>query len=315
MLHRFGTLNFNFPHVADAQASKVDRINAWLNQFDGFAGSKKSYTVSTENAATVSSEDFYSHGIFEINPDGGTPPSGTVIVTVPSTQRGLYVVRNETAQSVAVKTSSQAPVGLATYIDAGDTKHFYNYGTLVRTLYQKGAGASTRVSWENLEIEEWSSGAANKDFALSTGYIAYMLCGWCIMNTDGAHVSLQISDDNASTFETTSYAWNQRNIRNAGTTFSGGSNSDSEIRIFPSGRGGYPVSFECLIIGAEDTESYTYTTSLSTGIHNHASLYNKICYAGGHWAMTTAVTDVRLEVNSGTMTKGRVMLMGLPDTV
>jgi hypothetical protein len=72
--------------------------------------------VDDTNVATVLIQDFQRHAFFDVV-DAATPPDAAITVAVTAIKRGLFVVRNETAQLVTVEITGQ-PATSPT-IDAG----------------------------------------------------------------------------------------------------------------------------------------------------------------------------------------------------
>jgi hypothetical protein len=62
--------------------------------------------VDDTNVATVLTGDFQRHAFFDVV-DAATPPDAAITVAVPAIKRGLFVVRNETAQLVTVEITGQ----------------------------------------------------------------------------------------------------------------------------------------------------------------------------------------------------------------
>jgi hypothetical protein len=100
------TNNLNLSQVAAAQNQKEVTINDQAGQIDAALTEVLALEVDNTNAATLSDEHFRRHFFFDIDPDT-TPPDGAVTITVPAIRRGLFALRNNTAQTLTVTVSGQ----------------------------------------------------------------------------------------------------------------------------------------------------------------------------------------------------------------
>ncbi len=99
--------NLSLSQVAAAQNQKEVTINDQAGQIDAALTEVLSLEVDNTNAATLTDEQFRRHFFVDIDPDT-TPPDATVTITVPAIRRGLFALRNNTAQTVSVTVSGQS---------------------------------------------------------------------------------------------------------------------------------------------------------------------------------------------------------------
>ena len=109
--------NLDLSQVAAAQNQKEVTINDQAGQLDAALTEDLVVLVDDGNAVTLTAEQFRRAFFFVITPDE-TPPDNAVTITVPAVQRGLFKVRNLTAQTVTVTVSGQSEE--APVIAAGD---------------------------------------------------------------------------------------------------------------------------------------------------------------------------------------------------
>jgi hypothetical protein len=99
--------NLNLSQVAAAQNQKEVTINDQAGELDAALTEVLTVAVDDTNAVALTSSQFRRNFFFYVEPDT-TPPDGAVTVTVPAIKRGLFKVRNSTAQSVTVTVSGQS---------------------------------------------------------------------------------------------------------------------------------------------------------------------------------------------------------------
>jgi hypothetical protein len=108
--------NLALSQFAAAQSNKHVTANDQAGEIDAALTEVLSVEVDGTNAASVLNQDFQRHAFFDVV-DAVTPPDAAITLTVPAIKRGLFVVRNETAQTVTVEITGQ-PAASPT-IDAG----------------------------------------------------------------------------------------------------------------------------------------------------------------------------------------------------
>lgn len=121
--------NLALPQLATAQQEKEATINDQSGGLDAALTEVVSVPIDDTNAATLTNDQFRRHFFFDIDPDT-PPPDGAVTATVPAIKRGLFAVRNNTAQSVTVTVSGQSLA--APGIAAGEAALLSCDGTNVR---------------------------------------------------------------------------------------------------------------------------------------------------------------------------------------
>jgi hypothetical protein len=121
--------NLALPQLATAQQEKEATINDQSGGLDAALTEVLPLLVDDGNAVVLTNTQFRRHFFFDVDPDT-TPPDGAVTITVPAIKRGLFAVRNNTAQSVTVTVSGQllAAPGIA----AGEATLLSCDGTNVR---------------------------------------------------------------------------------------------------------------------------------------------------------------------------------------
>jgi hypothetical protein len=98
--------NLALSQIAATQSNKHVTANDQAGQLDAALTEILSVEVDDTNLAIVLTEDFQRHAFFDVV-DAVTPPDDAITVTVPAIKRGLFVVRNETAQLVTVEIIGQ----------------------------------------------------------------------------------------------------------------------------------------------------------------------------------------------------------------
>ena len=89
--------NLGLSQIAATQSNKHVTANDQAGQLDAALTEVLSVEVDDTNAASVLTLDFQRHAFFDVV-DAVTPPDAAITLTVPAIKRGLFVVRNETAQ-------------------------------------------------------------------------------------------------------------------------------------------------------------------------------------------------------------------------
>jgi hypothetical protein len=98
--------NLGLSQIAATQSNKHVTANDQVGEIDAALTEVLSVEVDDTNGATVLTEDFQRHAFFDVV-DAVTPPDAAITVAVPAIKRGLFVVRNETAQLVTVEITGQ----------------------------------------------------------------------------------------------------------------------------------------------------------------------------------------------------------------
>jgi hypothetical protein len=148
--------NLGLSQIAATQANKHVTANDQVGQLDAALTEVLSVEVDDTNAATVLTEDFQRHAFFDVA-DAVTPPDAAITVTVPAIKRGLFVVRNETAQLVTVEITGQPET--APTVSAGEAGLLICDGVNVIL-----AGTSTVGSDEKVKV---SANDTTPDYLLS----------------------------------------------------------------------------------------------------------------------------------------------------
>jgi hypothetical protein len=99
--------NLGLAQIAPAQSAKYATSNTADGQIAAALTEVLSLEVDNANAATLTGEQFRRHFFVDIDPDT-TPPDAAVTISVPAIKRGLFAVRNNTAQTVTVTVSGQS---------------------------------------------------------------------------------------------------------------------------------------------------------------------------------------------------------------
>jgi hypothetical protein len=99
--------NLGLAQIAPAQSAKYATSNTADGQIDAALTEVLAVEVDNTNAATLTDEQFRRHFFVDIDPDT-TPPDAAVTISVPAIKRGLFAVRNNTAQSVTVTITGQS---------------------------------------------------------------------------------------------------------------------------------------------------------------------------------------------------------------
>lgn len=102
--------NLDLSQIAATQLNKHVTANDQVAELDAALTEVAAIAVDDTNAATLSSAIFQRHVVFAIEEDT-TPPDDAITITVPAIRRGLFVVRNNTAQPLTVEVSGQADPG------------------------------------------------------------------------------------------------------------------------------------------------------------------------------------------------------------
>jgi len=119
------TTNFNW--TANTGADFEVEANTTFGEIDASMSSTITVSVTSTNAATISTANYRANSVFVIDEDGGDPAYAAITITVPSTKRGFFSIVNNTAFTVDVEISGQAKT--APSILAGETSILITDGT------------------------------------------------------------------------------------------------------------------------------------------------------------------------------------------
>lgn len=145
------TNNLGRTDVLAAQNQKEVTIGESDGFLDAAITAQLDVTVTNTNAATITQLQLQRHATFNILPDGGTPPTAAITITIDTAfQRGNFTVVNETAQSVTVTIAAQTAT--APVIPAGETFVCNLDGADVRPA-GGGGGGGGGISGIDLEDE------------------------------------------------------------------------------------------------------------------------------------------------------------------
>jgi hypothetical protein len=138
--------NLGLAQIAPAQSAKYATSNTADGQIDAALTEVLSLEVDNTNAATLTDEQLRRHFFVDIDPDT-TPPDAAVTITVPAIKRGLFAVRNNTAQTATVTVSGQSLT--APEIAAGQAALLSCDGSDVRAEGSgSGGGASVSLPYD-----------------------------------------------------------------------------------------------------------------------------------------------------------------------
>jgi hypothetical protein len=98
--------NLALSQIAATQSNKHITANDQVGELDAALTEALSVEVDNTNAASVLTLNFQRHAFFEVV-DAVTPPDAAITLTVPAIKRGLFVVRNETVQTLTVEITGQ----------------------------------------------------------------------------------------------------------------------------------------------------------------------------------------------------------------
>jgi hypothetical protein len=99
--------NLNLSQIAATQLNKHTTANDQAGQLDAAITEPMAVPVDDTNAVTLTAAEFRRHFLFAVE-DDTTPPDDAITLTVPALKRGVFAVRNTTAQTVTVTISGQS---------------------------------------------------------------------------------------------------------------------------------------------------------------------------------------------------------------
>lgn len=178
--------NLDIDQVAPAQNQKETTINDGNGQLDAAITDTLTVTVDNTNALTLTDDQIRRFQFITVNPDGGSPPTATITLTVPAIKRGTFSVVNGTAETVTVTITGQSetPPDVLT----GTTSLLSSDGSNVR-----GAGGGGASSFPLLGTDG-AVGAPTYSFAAETTLGMFRDASGRLAFTDGTQ-RLQFETD------------------------------------------------------------------------------------------------------------------------
>lgn len=264
--------------------------------------------------------------------DGGT---GSSTASGARTNLGLGSIATQDFNNVTITGGSVTGITDVTVADGGTGKSSHTaYGVLCggttgsgnlqsvpglgtsgQTLTSNGAGALP--TWQDAASGQWDlittatpSGASQVDFTdLSATYCLYKLVLVDLSHSVlGADISIRVSEDNGSTFiSTSSYGFIIDKLE-GGTASVRSVSSTTGIDIFDNPGLNGELAGELVIVNPSDSGNYTRTYSritLNTGVYGYTGY--------GSYNVDSAVDAIRIFPSSGTIT-GTLKLYGLKAT-
>jgi hypothetical protein len=134
--------NLGLSQIAATQSNKHVTANDQVGQLDAALTEVLSVEVDDTNVATVLTQNFQRHAFFDVV-DAVTPPDAAITVAVPAIKRGLFVVRNETAQLVTVEITGQ--LAASPTVNAGQAGLLLCDGVNVILAGSSAAGSDEKV--------------------------------------------------------------------------------------------------------------------------------------------------------------------------
>jgi hypothetical protein len=134
--------NLGLSQIAATQSNKHVTANDQAGEIDAALTEVGSIEVDDTNVATVLTQDFQRHAFFDVV-DAATPPDAAITVAVPAIKRGLFVVRNETAQLVTVEITGQPETSPT--VSAGEAGLLICDGVNVILAGSSAAGSDEKV--------------------------------------------------------------------------------------------------------------------------------------------------------------------------
>ena len=102
------TNNLALSQVVASQDNKETTINDQAAELDAKATAVVTKTITSSNAATVTQLEMQRMAVLNIQPDGGDPPGGAILITVDTGfEGGSFFAINDTAQTVTIEVTSQ----------------------------------------------------------------------------------------------------------------------------------------------------------------------------------------------------------------
>ena len=102
------TTNLGITEIVAGQDQFTVTSNEGLGQIDDAFASIETLTIDDTNALSITIEQMRRNLFFVLEPDGVAPPSTQITLTVPNVIRGLFVVINNTLESVQVEKTGQS---------------------------------------------------------------------------------------------------------------------------------------------------------------------------------------------------------------
>ncbi len=154
--------------VANQNQAEVS-INNATGRLDAALTENLTTLVDNTNAVTISDENLRANSFHTISPDAPAP-TGAITVTVAAIKRGLFMVFNDTAETVTVEITSQPLSSPA--IDAGDVALLDSDGTNVRGLVGTTgiSGTFVNVSGDTMTGQLFIDGGADEIQLLVQGH-------------------------------------------------------------------------------------------------------------------------------------------------
>lgn len=131
--------NLDLSQVASNQDQKEVTINDQAGELDAAVTEQDTISVTSTNAYTLSNTEFRRNVYLVIDEDSVTPATADITITCPAVQRGLFIVRNDTAFVVTVEISGQP--GDSPTIVAGSTTLLSCDDTNIEQPAGSGSGA------------------------------------------------------------------------------------------------------------------------------------------------------------------------------
>lgn len=144
--------------IAASQTQKEVTANNAIQALENAANKALTLTVTDTNALTITTAQWQQQGTFVIAPDGTTPPTATIAVTVPAIQRQAALI-NTTAQTVEASISGQTADAVS--IAAGTVGYIIADGTNARGV-AGGSGSSGASAFLGLSDTPATFGTAGQ---------------------------------------------------------------------------------------------------------------------------------------------------------
>ena len=101
------TPNLDFTLLASDTNQPEVPLNEAYGQIDDAFGSSATFTIDNTNALSLTQEQIRRNLFFTLSPDGTSPPTAQITLTVPAVSRGVFIVKNTTGQLVQVERTGQ----------------------------------------------------------------------------------------------------------------------------------------------------------------------------------------------------------------
>jgi hypothetical protein len=220
----------------------------------------------------------------------------------------FYDTQNRGAGKVTITPTTSTIDGAATLtLDTNEGARIFSDGTNYFT--QRGQGAAqgmtrlakiTATTASTIELVNGTSGVV-----LDSTYDAYYIFGELIFSSDGATLSLRVSDDGGSTFESgASYVYASNGLNDTASTLNASSAGATSMLLTPVGTGndtGEGLAFNMTFFNPAGTTHHkkflfaTYNTA-STAVTQHSN-------GGGAWEGSVVALDgLEFTPSAGTVT-------------